>query len=892
MAVLKGLAGVAVGALIIIGFLGARTDSAGLVRIAADRIETAKRFGASDGVLKPLRQHAYLIARHTLGPDHRRTVEAQLALGFLYLRTGQDARALPLVKDAYPWVRGAFGPTDSYTRQVANVLLRLSPGFADPAERIGFLSTTLADCLALGPDGCDESETIRRSLIEAYLATRQDTRAIAALEQAIAHVRPGGDPAMVRQRRAWMEQRAVLLEEQGRYAEAQAANAGILAADPQALEAAIRQAGLLAKDGKADDAVRAYADLLPAVPAARAPAVITAMADLHRRAGRQDEAAALYETAIEDSRNPMRGGRLDSAAVDALIGLAAIHDARGEVEQAEALLTRTQEAVRLDSMGPEVGRAATARAFFLLRQDRAGEALGILDQASASLADDPRDGLRALAILATYRRGNGRTEEADDLYQRLNSTARQERPGAEAPLFGLSLAMLAHRAAGRRPGEARLSLATLADMAYPPMPRFVTLGNGAEDGGRLSPGTLPSDMVALSAALSLALAYPDQMEVQRDAATVVLRLKGRDTEEAAWRQRLAGLAPGAEVRAALSDIAQARQRIARAPQEPKTDTAGIRRTVLEPADALLGDFQPGYRHVVAGRRAALADLMAALAARKGVLVEVVRFHPLDFETLVFQVPHYAVVLTSGSRPPRVLDLGPEDTMKSLIWAQAIDPQAQRSLHNRIIAPIMAYASDGTEAVVLAMPEGPLASVALEALPGADGRPWAARVAVSRTRTGRDLLPGDPARPDTGRGGFVAIPRPAVAGLTDPPRMLHITGSRGGMLRESDVLTLPLDGTELVVLSSCETGWERVVDRCGVKGLTQAFRTAGAANVLLPLRPVTAETGEAFLKRLETHLTGDGAAVSIVEALHRTRLDHIEGRADGDWSAFVLIGSGP
>ena len=59
----------------------------------------------------------------------------------------------------------------------------------------------------------------------------------------------------------------------------------------------------------------------------------------------------------------------------------------------------------------------------------------------------------------------------------------------------------------------------------------------------------------------------------------------------------------------------------------------------------------------------------------------------------------------------------------------------------------------------------------------------------------------------------------------------------GILYAIEAKGLNLEGTELVVLSACETE-QGVIDYSeGVYGLVRAFRTAGARNVLVTLRPV-------------------------------------------------------
>lgn len=115
----------------------------------------------------------------------------------------------------------------------------------------------------------------------------------------------------------------------------------------------------------------------------------------------------------------------------------------------------------------------------------------------------------------------------------------------------------------------------------------------------------------------------------------------------------------------------------------------------------------------------------------------------------------------------------------------------------------------------------------------------------------------------------------------------------GILYSLEILGLNLTGTELVVLSACETG-QGVVDYSeGVYGLVRAFRIAGAHRVLMTLWEVDDEyTNDFMVKFYENWLTQDQH--DIAEALRQTQLDYIDNedlelRDPAVWSAYVLVG---
>jgi len=123
------------------------------------------------------------------------------------------------------------------------------------------------------------------------------------------------------------------------------------------------------------------------------------------------------------------------------------------------------------------------------------------------------------------------------------------------------------------------------------------------------------------------------------------------------------------------------------------------------------------------------------------------------------------------------------------------------------------------------------------------------------------------------------------------------GLSDGLLTALEVQNLDLWGTELVVLSACETGQGKVEWGEGVLGLRLAFQQAGAETVLASLWPVPdAETEKLMAAFLENWLAGKGKA----EALRQSQLELIRQlRADKDpkrrtapplyWAGFICHG---
>ena len=111
----------------------------------------------------------------------------------------------------------------------------------------------------------------------------------------------------------------------------------------------------------------------------------------------------------------------------------------------------------------------------------------------------------------------------------------------------------------------------------------------------------------------------------------------------------------------------------------------------------------------------------------------------------------------------------------------------------------------------------------------------------------------------------------------------------GILTALEALSLNLEGTQLVVLSACETGVGEIKQGEGVYGLRRAFQEAGARAVLSTLWPVNDEATQIFMNRFyELYLSGVKANL----ALQKVKQEFI---ADGQWqhpyywAPFVLVG---
>jgi CHAT domain-containing protein/DNA-binding SARP family transcriptional activator len=117
-----------------------------------------------------------------------------------------------------------------------------------------------------------------------------------------------------------------------------------------------------------------------------------------------------------------------------------------------------------------------------------------------------------------------------------------------------------------------------------------------------------------------------------------------------------------------------------------------------------------------------------------------------------------------------------------------------------------------------------------------------------------------------------------------------SGSEDGVFTALEASQLNLFGTQLVVLSACETGLGEVANGEGVYGLRRAFALAGAETQLMSLWNVSDYGTQSLMARYYENLT---AGMGRSEALREVQLEMIEQGGEYShpyyWAAFILAG---
>jgi CHAT domain-containing protein len=118
-------------------------------------------------------------------------------------------------------------------------------------------------------------------------------------------------------------------------------------------------------------------------------------------------------------------------------------------------------------------------------------------------------------------------------------------------------------------------------------------------------------------------------------------------------------------------------------------------------------------------------------------------------------------------------------------------------------------------------------------------------------------------------------------------------SEDGILTSMEVSSLNLIGTDLVVLSACQTGIGDVQSGEGVFGLRRAFQHAGAKSVIMSMFAVPDESTSDLMQRFyENWLSGQSKS----SALRNASLSILNERRDNGssthplfWGGFILVG---
>jgi len=131
---------------------------------------------------------------------------------------------------------------------------------------------------------------------------------------------------------------------------------------------------------------------------------------------------------------------------------------------------------------------------------------------------------------------------------------------------------------------------------------------------------------------------------------------------------------------------------------------------------------------------------------------------------------------------------------------------------------------------------------------------------------------------------------AFAGLNaNAPLLGEIDTDNDGVLTAMEVLSLDLSGTQMVVLSACETGLGEIHEGEGVYGLRRSFQEAGVNSVVNSFWEVSDDGTQLLMTKFyDKYLSGMPPRQAMREA-RLEMVDSIRWSAPFYWSAFVIVG---
>jgi CHAT domain-containing protein len=149
--------------------------------------------------------------------------------------------------------------------------------------------------------------------------------------------------------------------------------------------------------------------------------------------------------------------------------------------------------------------------------------------------------------------------------------------------------------------------------------------------------------------------------------------------------------------------------------------------------------------------------------------------------------------------------------------------------------------------------------------------------------GEDTLATSPPDPLLRSGlAFAGASAPAPSGSSPTP-----PSSGSALATALELAGLNLWGTQLVVLSACDTGRGDVKLGQGVYGLRRAFLVAGAETIVMSLWKVNDETTRALMETYYHHLlAGQGRATALREAMRELRRTQPHPHY---WAPFIAMG---
>jgi len=856
---------------------------------------------------EPLLRRALAIWEKALGPEHPAVATSLNNLAMLYKDKGDYAQAEPLLRRALAIREKALGPEHpDVASSLGNLaLLYNAKGNYAQAERLFHRALAIRE-KALGPEHPDVANSLN-NLALLYADKGDNTQAELLLRRALT-IREkafGPESPIVA---VSFNNLAMLYNANGDYAQA---------------ERLLRRAVVILE--------KALGPEHPDVASS-----LGNLAGLCRDKGDYTQAERLLRRALAIQEGALGPEHPD--VVTTLSHLAVVFEDKGDYAQAEPLLRRAL-AIAEKALGPEHPEVATSLSNLAVLHLASGELAEALQRRDQATVVEDRNAALVLmtgsdeqknAYMAKLR---GETDSNISLHvqfapdvqkaKRLALTTILHRKGRVLDAMADSFAALRRRTAPaaqtefdrlkslnteysalvwRGPGqtpipEYRAALERL-DQQRRALENELTLGNTAIK-AEVRPITIEQVQAAIPAGAALVELFryepfnpkarnnTDEKWGKARYVAYVLRRDGEIT----W----ADLGEAVPIEAAVAAFLPTLQRAA---ADPKPSARALDALVMQPIRRLLGDT----RSVFLSPDGVL-NLVPFAALRDEDGHYLVERYAFTYLTSGRDLLRFATRLQSHQRPAifAAPDFGPEAEYEPTA-TRAANNTNQRSadMKTRYYGSLAGAADEG-QALSKQLPDAQLRT-------GADATESAVKALLGprilHIATHGFFLPDQPElRPSIGemsfgsseqRGGAhraIYVENPLLrSGLVFAGANQGKSGTDDGTLTALEAAQINLDGTQLVVLSACETGVGDARNGDGVYGLRRALVIAGAETQVMSLWRVNDETTRTQMAAYYDRLLHGGGRSEAMRQVQLAMLADPAHEPPYYWASFIVSGS--
>jgi CHAT domain-containing protein/tetratricopeptide (TPR) repeat protein len=836
---------------------------------------------------EPLATRALAIYEKTLGREHPDTAVPLYSLALVYVAQGQYAKAEPLYQRLLAIYEKAPGPEHPLTAVALNELASIYVAQGQYAKAVPLYQRSLAISEKAPGTAHDFSAVVLDRLASLYKTQGLYSKAELLYQRALAiyeEVRVPGHPESA----ILLNNLALLYEMQGQYTKAEPLFNRALAIDEKQRGAEDRNtAGDLTNLGGLYRNQTEYVKAEPLLVRALAiyekvlgrehpetAIALNNLAALYRLQGQYAKAEPLYQRALAINEKALGPEHPNTAAP--LQDLALVYQAQAQYARAEPLFVRAL-AIYEKSLGADHPWTTMTRDDLAVSQLEVGN----FAEARQILATNWGERLRWLERSLSFGTDAARRSYVGSLKTQLPILIAMQRTDSRLREFGLQAILVSK---GRVLEATAAAIAALSQRAEPEVrEKLDQLADVRAQRGAISNAGAAGKVEGLRNRI-------ESLNDKEDKLTAELTERTLEFRELAATPRIAELSARLGP-AALVEIIEFDELYAPKRNGKRFGPSRYGSYVLtESGEILWHDFGPAGAIDALVRRYRYA---MAVPGNQVVAQDAAR----QLDALVFAPIRQSL--------PQVKDfyIAPDGLLRLVPFATLIDVNGKRLIENYRIQTLSTGRDLARGAPVHSVQPAMVGGLAefgrsgdglfFPPIPGAKEE---AQEVAKIIRPEAQRLSGD------------QLTKQFLTKQMNGPRILHLathgyySGQTGGLalkdanlgpaniLNQEEAAGLRLQGTQLVVLSACETALGEVSFADGVTGLQRSLTLAGARSQILALWPVN----DAKTKDLMVAFYGNlfEKKMTKAEALRQAQLEMVHQSVDPYyWAPFVLYGDG-